>query len=75
MTNPSRSDSLIDVNRKRGFKPDRKEKLMLYTDGSKTKKVLKLDCIAMDQGGNLVLALGGTQRYSRQKCMSLRHAQ
>jgi hypothetical protein len=30
-------------------------------------KALKLGCIAMVQGKNLVLALGGTQRYSRQK--------
>jgi hypothetical protein len=36
---------------------------------------LKLGCIDIVQGENLVLALGSTQEYSRQKCMPLRHAQ
>jgi hypothetical protein len=38
-------------------------------------KALELGCIAMVQGENLVLALGSTQQYSRQKYMPLRHAQ
>jgi hypothetical protein len=38
-------------------------------------KALELGRIAMGQGGNLVLALGSTQKYSRQKCIPLRHAQ
>jgi hypothetical protein len=47
----------------------RKGGLIWYTDGFKTKKALELGCTAMDQGGNLVLALVGIQRYSRQKCI------
>jgi hypothetical protein len=59
---------------KEWFQPNRKGGLIWYADGSKT-KALELGCIAMGQGENLVLALGSTQQYSRQKCMSLRHAQ
>jgi hypothetical protein len=53
---------------KKGFQPDRKGGLIWYTDGSKTKKkAQELGCIAMEQGGNLDVALGNTQQYSRQK--------
>jgi hypothetical protein len=38
-------------------------------------KALEPGCIAMDQGGNLALALGGTQWYFSQKCMPLTNAQ
>jgi hypothetical protein len=38
-------------------------------------KALEPGFIAMDQGGNLVLALGSTQQYSRQKCVPLRDVQ
>jgi hypothetical protein len=60
---------------KKEFQPDRKGGLMWYTDGPKTKKALELGCIAMEQGGNLVLVLGSIQEYSKWKCMPLRHAQ
>jgi hypothetical protein len=46
--------------RKKGVRPDRKGGLIWYTDDSKTKKALELGCIAMERGGNLVLALGST---------------
>jgi hypothetical protein len=49
-----------------GFQPNRKGGLIWYTDGSKTYKALELGCIAMVQDGNLVLALGNIQQYSRQ---------
>jgi hypothetical protein len=48
-----------------GFQPDRNRELIWYTDSSKIKKALELGCIAMEQGGNLVLALGNIQQYSR----------
>jgi hypothetical protein len=38
-------------------------------------KALELRSIAMVQGENLVLDLGSTQHYSRQRCMPLRHVQ
>jgi hypothetical protein len=56
------------------FQPDRKAELIWYTDGSKTKKALELGCIATEQGGNLVLALGNTQQYSKKYTPS-RHVQ
>jgi hypothetical protein len=75
MINPSGSDSLIEVNERRGFNPTERGGLVWYTDGSKTKKALELGSIAMEQGGNLVLALGNRQQYFRQKYTSLRHVQ
>jgi hypothetical protein len=48
---------------KKGFQPNRKGELIWYTDGSKTKK--GTGTIAMEQGGNLAVALGRTQQYSR----------
>jgi hypothetical protein len=62
--NPSRLDSLIEVNGKKGFQPDTKGGLIWYAEGSKTIKALNLGCIALKQGGNLVLSLGNTQHYS-----------
>jgi hypothetical protein len=44
---------------KKGFQPDRKGQLIWYTIAKK-KKALELGCIAMEQGGNLVSALGNT---------------
>jgi hypothetical protein len=58
-----------------GFQPDKNGGLIWYTDDSKTRKALGLGCTAMKQGKNLVLALGSTQHYSRQKYMPLRHVQ
>jgi hypothetical protein len=60
---------------KKGFQPERKGGLIWYTVGSKIKKALELGCIATEQGENLVLALGNTQQYSRQKYTPLRHVQ
>jgi hypothetical protein len=62
---------------KERFHPDRKGRLIWYTDVSKTIKALELGCIAMVQGKTLVLTLGSTQQYSRQKqkCKPLRHVQ
>jgi hypothetical protein len=51
---------------KKGLQPDRKGGLIWYIDGSNTKQALELECFAMEQGGNLVLALGNTQEYSGQ---------
>jgi hypothetical protein len=59
----------------KGFQPDGKGRLIWYTEGSKTKKALELGCIATEQGRNLVLALGNTEQYSRQKHTPLRHVQ
>jgi hypothetical protein len=61
--------------RKRGFQPDRKAGTNLVSDGSKTRKGTGAGVFVMYQGGNIVLALCGTQRYPRQKCMPLRHPQ
>jgi hypothetical protein len=61
MINPSQSDSLTKVNGKRGFNLTERGGLIWYADGSKTKKeALELGCIVMEQGGDLVLALGST---------------
>jgi hypothetical protein len=60
---------------KKGFQPDRNGGLIWYTDGSKEKKALELGCIAKEQGGNLVLAFGNIQRYSRQKYTPSKHVQ
>jgi hypothetical protein len=57
---------------KKGFQTDRKGGLIWYTDGSKTKKkAQELGYIAMEHGGNLVIAFGSTQQYPRQS----RHVQ
>jgi hypothetical protein len=55
---------------KDGLRTDRKGELIWYIDGSKTSKGTG----AMVQGGNLISPLGSTPQYSRQKCLSLRHA-
>jgi hypothetical protein len=47
---------------KKGLRPDNKWGLIWNTDGSTEKKTPELRCIAMEQGGNLVLALGNTQQ-------------
>jgi hypothetical protein len=60
---------------KKGFQPHRKGGLIWYTIGSKTKKSHWSWGIATEQGGNIVLALGNTQQYSRQNYIPLRHVQ
>jgi hypothetical protein len=73
MINPSRSDSLREVNGKGGFNPT---EMKDYSDIQRLeKKAVELECIAMGQGGNLVLALNNTQQYSRQMCTPLRYVQ
>jgi hypothetical protein len=72
---PFMIDSLIEVNGKRGFNPTQKGGTnLVYRWFQDKKKALELGCIAVGQGRNLVLVLGSTQQYSRQKCMPLRHA-
>jgi hypothetical protein len=39
----------------------------------KQQNARELGCVAREQGENLVLALGGTQQYSRLKYTPLRH--
>jgi hypothetical protein len=63
MINPSRSDFLIEVNRRRGFDQIKKGGLIWYTDGSKTETGAGVCCHG--KGENLVLALGNMQEYSR----------
>jgi hypothetical protein len=67
---------MTEVNGKKGFSPTEMGGSLTGTQMAQRQiKVMELGCIAMVQGGNLVLALGSTQQYSRQKCMPLRHAQ
>jgi hypothetical protein len=66
---------LDKVTGKGGLNQTERRGLISYQMVPRQEKALEPDFLVTDQGGNLALALGGIQRYSRQKYMPLRHAQ
>jgi hypothetical protein len=73
--NPTRSDSLIEVNKKGVSNREKAGTNLVHRWFQDGWEALELGCIATESEGNLVLALGNTQQYSRQKYMPLRHVQ